>query len=70
MAGQRYGLQFEQAVVLGETASCGSASTIDTGGVVGLYGAVNTAAEKQKAGRHVRTVQGVVDVRNELTVRP
>jgi osmotically-inducible protein OsmY len=38
-------------------------------GVVALYGAVNTAGEKDKAGRYAQIVPGVVDVRNELAVR-
>ena len=38
-------------------------------GVVGLYGGVGTAAERQRAEQDARSVHGVTDVRNELAVK-
>jgi hyperosmotically inducible protein len=39
-------------------------------GVVVLTGTVPSAAEKEKAGQDARSVKGVVDVENQLTITP
>ena len=39
-------------------------------GVVELYGSVDTTAQKQEAEEQARTVNGVIDVHNDLDVKP